>query len=116
MSIEEQIFKIFADTNTIPEFPKDVVEHIINPFTTVEATAVFSTQGAFACILSNGRVVTWGNPYSGGDSSAVQDELKDQVVQKIYSTSVAFAAVLGSGRVVTWGSADFGGDSSSVLA
>jgi hypothetical protein len=51
-----------------------------------------------------------------GDSSLVQAELKDQVVQHIYSTSKAFAAVLASGRVVTWGDAGSGGDSSSVQA
>ena len=50
----------------------------------------------------------------GGDSSAVQGELKDQVVQQIYSTGCAFAALLGNGRVVTWGHADYGGDSSAV--
>ena len=64
--------------------------------------------------LGNGRVVTWGNADDGGDSSAVQGELKDQVVQQIYSTDSAFAAVLGNGRVVTWGDADYGGDSSAV--
>ena len=55
-----------------------------------------------------------GNAGYGGDSSAVQGELKDQVVKKIYSTGGAFAALLGNGRVVTWGNADLGGDSSAV--
>ena len=40
-------------------------------------------------------MVTWGDARFGGDSSAVQGELKDQVVKKIYSTDSAFAAVLG---------------------
>ena len=59
-------------------------------------------------------MVTWGSADSGGDSSAVQGELKDQVVEQIYSTDSAFAAVLGNGRVVTWGDARWGGDSSAV--
>ena len=59
-------------------------------------------------------MVTWGDARWGGDSSAVQGELKDQVVQQIYSTGYAFAALLGNGRVVTWGDADSGGDSSAV--
>ena len=33
---------------------------------------------AYACIMGSGRVVTWGNVRDGGDSSAVQGELKDQ--------------------------------------
>ena len=39
----------------------------------------------------------------GGDSSAVQGELKDQVVQQIYSTGSAFAALLEE-----WPSGDVG--------
>ncbi|OLQ14728.1 putative E3 ubiquitin-protein ligase HERC1 [Symbiodinium microadriaticum] len=68
-----------------------------------------SSRGAFAAILGDGSVVTWGLPSYGGDSSAVQEQLKN--VQKIQATDRAFAAVLGDGSVVTWGDADFGGDS-----
>ena len=39
----------------------------------------------------NTSVVTWGDPFSGGDSSAVQSELTD--VTTIYSTRSAFAAL-----------------------
>ena len=53
--------------------------------------------------LGNGRVVTWGSADYGGDSSAVQGELKDQVVQQIYSTGYAFAALLRE-----WPSGDVG--------
>ena len=53
-----------------------------------------------------------GGADSGGDSSAVQDQLRD--VQKIQAASGAFAAILEDGSVVTWGNADFGGDSSAV--
>ena len=48
----------------------------------------------------------------GGDSSAVQDQLKG--VQQIQATDGAFAAILEDGSVVTWGDADCGGDSSAV--
>ena len=58
--------------------------------------------------------MAWGHAKYGGDSSAVQGELKDQVVQQIYSTASAFAALLGNGRVVTWGDAKYGGKSSAV--
>ena len=67
--------------------------------------------GAFAAILEDGSVVTWGDA-TGGDSSAVRDQLKG--VQQIQATNRAFAAILADGSVVTWGDADFGGDSSAV--
>ena len=59
---------------------------------------------AFAAILSDGSVVTWG---SGGKSRAVQNQLKG--VQEIQASSIAglvtcaFAAFLADGSVVTWG-------------
>ncbi|OLP80298.1 hypothetical protein AK812_SmicGene39302 [Symbiodinium microadriaticum] len=67
---------------------------------------------AFAAILADGSVVTWGDADDGGNSSHVQEQLKD--VQQIKATMNAFAAILGDGSVVTWGSADSGGDSSAV--
>ena len=76
----------------------------------------FSTSnqlnGAFAAILESGAVVTWGNPESGGDSSRVQDQLRN--VQHIQATDRAFAAIPESVFVLTWGHPEFGGDSSRV--
>ena len=48
----------------------------------------------------------------GGDSSSVQDQLKN--VQQIQTNACAFAAILGDGCVVTWGDDECGGDSSAV--
>ena len=42
-----------------------------------------ATTGAFAAILHDGSVVTWGSADGGGDSSAVQTQLKN--VQQIQS-------------------------------
>ena len=56
--------------------------------------------------------MTWGDGRDGGDSRAVQGQLK--TVQQIEATKVAFAAILGDGSVVTWGNAGGGGDSSAV--
>ena len=36
-----------------------------------------ATDFAFAAILADGSVVTWGHPNSGGDSSAVSDQFAD---------------------------------------
>ena len=68
--------------------------------------------GAFAAILEDGSVVTWGSPDDGGDSSAVSDQLKN--VQQVKGTNAAFAAILADGSVVTWGDPGSGGDSSEV--
>ena len=71
-----------------------------------------STDGAFAAILGDGSVVTWGRAEFGGDSRGVQSQLKD--VQQIQAACFAFAAILRDGSVVTWGCAIGGGDSRCV--
>ena len=67
---------------------------------------------AFAAILADGRVVTWGHEECGGDSSEVQDQLIN--VTHIQASHYAFAALRADGRVVSWGDPDSGGDSSLV--
>ena len=71
-----------------------------------------ASSEAFAAILGDGSVVTWGDAASGGDSRAVQDRLKN--VQHIQASCAAFAAILADGSVVTWGDDAVGGDSSAV--
>ena len=56
--------------------------------------------------------MSWGAADEGGDSSAVQEQLKN--VQQVQSTQRAFAAILENGSVVSWGCADEGGDRSAV--
>ena len=60
---------------------------------------VYSTSHAFAAVLKDRTVVTWGNKNGGGDSSTVQAALTG--VETIYSTDHAFAAVLKDGTIVT---------------
>eukprot|EP00438_Fugacium_kawagutii_P026135 Skav233832 [mRNA] locus=scaffold2623:51345:53682:- [translate_table: standard] len=63
---------------------------------------VCSTWAAFAAILTNGRVVTWGHPNCGGDPAViVQGQLMK--FQEIHATERAFAALRADGAVVTWG-------------
>ena len=74
---------------------------------------VAATEQAFASFCCGGdRIVTWGSPAHGGDSSEVQDQLKG--VQQVQATQYASAAILTDGSVVTWGDPDCGGDSSRV--
>ena len=73
----------------------------------------YRNRNAFAVLKEDGSVVTWGHSGSGGNSSAVRDELQSGVTQ-IFSSYEAFAALKEDGSVVTWGRSDWGGDSSSV--
>ena len=78
----------------------------------LKATRRGGVSSAFAALLGDGSVVTWGSADYGGDSGAVQDQLRD--VQQIQATNAAFAAILRDGSVVTWGRPDMGGDSGAV--
>ena len=72
-----------------------------------------ATNKAFALWCIGGdQVVTWGDPFFGGDSSEVQHQLKR--VRHVQATDAAFAAILEDGPVVTWGYPDDGGDSSAI--
>ena len=72
-----------------------------------------ATQSAFALWChGESAVVTWGDALYGGDSSAVQHQLRG--VQQIQANDRAFAAILADGSVVTWGDEEYGGDSSAV--
>jgi len=63
------------------------------------------TGGAFALWGYGGStIVTRGHSAIGGDSSAVQDQLRN--VQQVQATSAAFAAILQDGSVVAWGGPD----------
>jgi len=57
-----------------------------------DSSGVQATQRAFAAILANRSVVTWGNPECGGESSGVQDRIKN--VQQVQATDRAFVASL----------------------
>ena len=70
---------------------------------------------AFAAILIDGSVVTWGDDDCVGDSRAVQAQLMKDVPQ-IQACHGALAAILIDGSVVTWGDDDCGGDSRAVQA
>jgi formylglycine-generating enzyme required for sulfatase activity/alpha-tubulin suppressor-like RCC1 family protein len=78
-------------------------------------TAVYSTGNAFAALKKDGSVVTWGEEYSGGNSTSVASSLSSNVTA-IYSNGYAFAALKKDGSVVTWGSDNVGGNSTSVAS
>ena len=67
-----------------------------------------ASKAAFAAILTDGWVVSWRHQEYGGDSGAVQDQLKG--MHQIQASKVAFA----DGSVVAWGNPGYGGDSRGV--
>ena len=58
-----------------------------------------ASSKAFAATLGDGSAVAWGDKRHGGDSRAVQNQLKD--VQQIASSDHAFAAIFTDGSAFT---------------
>ena len=96
----------------------------------VNITMVCSTfSSSFAALTTNGNVIVWGDPYSGGSSVYGDDTYRGFIytgnginngsgngsklagVVKIYSTYGAFAALLDDSSVFVWGSPVYGGSS-----
>ena len=71
-----------------------------------------SEASAFAAILSDGSVVTWGEGASSKGDRKAFAKLKN--VEQIQASEKAFAAILGDGSVVTWGHPKFGGQTGAL--
>ncbi|GBG30552.1 E3 ubiquitin-protein ligase HERC2 [Hondaea fermentalgiana] len=71
-------------------------------------TDLVGNRMAFCAIKDDGSVVTWPSTYSwsGGDSSAVADDLVD--VEAVYNNDWVFVAVKSGGGLVAWGDDYFG--------
>ena len=70
-------------------------------------TAVVASNAAFAALLADGSVVSWGNEDCGGDSSSVSSQLYDIV--HIAGSFCNFAAIRSDGVVISWGEHIFRG-------
>ena len=90
---------------------------------------IYNNDQAFAVLMNDGTVVTWGNASNGGDSSSVSSQLTNVV--EIYTSNThsaemgyeidAFMAIKLDGTVVTWGGLikfgeEYGGGDSSSVA
>jgi capsule polysaccharide export protein KpsC/LpsZ len=91
---------------------------------------IYSTDFAFAAVMRDQSVVTWGSPWSGGDSSTVEAELKQWMNERdnvqcflesfytgdlaslageyypkiqIYSSARTFFALLPNRTLLQWG-------------
>jgi len=104
------IYRSFEISDTWKQL---IVEQNHHPSIPGRNASEFQNEGAFAALRADGSVITWGNAYYGGVSSAVATALSADVSQ-IFSSSLAFAAVRDDGSVVTWGAAEYGGESAAV--
>lgn len=68
-----------------------------------------TTNSAFAARKADGSVVTWGDSFAGGNSSAAVGGALTGVTS-LAATDRGFAAVKSNGSVVTWGDPDYGAD------
>ena len=73
---------------------------------------IHATARAFAAVLADKSVATWGRTAYGGYSAKVRDQLRN--VKHIYATRRAFAASLADGSFVMWGDPARGGNSTAV--
>eukprot|EP00435_Cladocopium_sp_Y103_P000373 s1358_g1.t1 len=83
----------------------------------VNVRQLCATDAAFAALLADGKVVTWGADGDGGKSENLEKVTTAQSnppLQEISGTSKAFAAILTDGTVRTWGDPSKGGDCSLV--
>ncbi|WP_048440056.1 Calx-beta domain-containing protein [Caenimonas sp. SL110] len=88
--------------------------HLAYPGHTVSE---FTNPHAFAAILDDGSVVSWGQSTQGGDSTSVQAWLDGRIdASQIYSSVGAFAALRADGAVVAWGDASAGGSMGAAAA
>ena len=53
-----------AITNVLENIPKEILTNIL--FGLIKEKRIYSNRRAFAAVLENGRVVTWGKADSGG--------------------------------------------------
>ena len=67
--------------------------------------SVCTNWQSVAFLKEGGRVTTWGNKGTGGDSSEVVKDLEQDVVE-IHSNNFGFLAVKSDGSVVVWGDHD----------
>ena len=66
----------------------------------VHISKITPSKVAFAALLQNGTVVTWGNPVFNVNTVP---SMRDVIVKDIYATSYAFAFLKSDGSVSSWG-------------
>ena len=110
----ETVLNIHAEEQKLNATGKSNITEEYRPALPGQSTGEVRNPKAFAVLLEDGSVATWGTV----DSIENREELKSGVVE-LFSNTYAFAALKEDGSVVTWGWGNgggnsFGGDSSEV--
>lgn len=66
-----------------------------------EMAQVVATQGAYAVLLKDGSVLTWGEPGAGHDDEALPKRLTG--ITHVYANESQFVAKKSDGHIVVWG-------------
>jgi hypothetical protein len=93
--------------------PHTIIDCPIDAGTIENCTCIneVGTQ-AFAALLNNGTVITWGRADIGGDSTTIKHKLVN--IEFLYSNKSGFSALSHEGKVVTWGHWSLVDDSAKV--
>ena len=75
---------------------------------TPDVTEIVASKCAFAALLANGSVVSFGWAGCGGDSSSVRNTLSSHI-GSVVANDGAFAALSSHGKAIVWGSSNHGG-------
>lgn len=90
--------QVFGFNSSTPNFSGS------GDYTTDNIDTIYSTREAFAALLNNDKVITWGGGCSmqfAGNSEPVASQLIN--IQAIYPAPHSFCALGNSGRVTCWG-------------
>ena len=109
----EHVLKKISITATAINAVGDEGSSITRTYGLNRVREVVGAQGAFAALMFDGTVITWGGANSA-NNLAVASELT-QIIS-IVASHDAFAAIKNDGTVVTWGDSSKGGDSDSVAS
>ena len=70
---------------------------------------IYTTNGAFAALKSNGQVIVWGSSGEGGSPSASGTTTQlDSGVVSIVASHAAFSALKSDGSMISWGGSGYG--------
>lgn len=87
-------------------------EQQLPPGRKVKATCCIATTAtAFATILDNGAIFTWGQSWSGGDFRYQPKDRTGKIIEAccLVANDEAFSASLEDGSIVSWGNWRYGG-------
>ncbi|WP_429049810.1 hypothetical protein [Aeromonas hydrophila] len=84
-------------------FTKDTTWTAIQPPKNV--TKVVASDGAFAALQKDGKAVTWGEGFSGGNTYSVEpdNEIQNKTITDIHGNEGGFIGIDSNGNMTTWG-------------